>query len=378
MARVVLDHLTKKFDGARGDGWTAVSEVSLTVEDRELMVLVGPSGAGKSTLLRLIAGLEEVTHGTISLDGQIVNQLPPKDRDIAMVFQNLALYPHLTASENMALGLKLRKLPRAEIEPRVNAAADLLGLRPCLKRLPRSLSGGERQRVALGRAIVRQPKVFLFDEPLSNLDAPMRVQMRAELIRLHKQLAATMIYVTHDQAEAMTLGDRIVVLNQGVIQQVAAPMELYRHPANLFVAGFVGSPPMNFAAGILVSRGDTLTFVGHPDAADSSGDGLTVRLTEEQSARLQKWQDRQVVLGLRPEAITLHTATIPDAATSIAATVKGVEPLGADTFVHLTVGSQALIARVASKLRARVGDSCRLEFEMAQAHFFDPAGTLVI
>ena len=243
VARVDIADLSKQFQGPRGETVQALRNVDLVVEDHEWMVLVGPSGAGKTTLLRLIAGLEDITEGTISIGGQVMNRVPPKARDVAMVFQNHALYPHLTAGENLAFGLKLRKLPRAEIEQRVNAVVDLLGIRSCLDRLPRALSGGERQRVALGRAWVRQPKVFLFDEPLSSLDAPMRVEMRAELLRLRDRRGTTMIYVTHDQAEALKLGDRIAVMHQGTIQQVAAPAELYRRPANLFVAGFVGPPP---------------------------------------------------------------------------------------------------------------------------------------
>ncbi|HTZ20152.1 MAG TPA: ATP-binding cassette domain-containing protein, partial [Opitutaceae bacterium] len=245
MAKVVLDHLVKIFPEKGGPGVRAVNDVSLTVEDREFMVLVGPSGCGKSTTLRMIAGLEEIDQGTVTIDGRAVNDVPPKDRDIAMVFQNYALYPHLSVYDNLAFSLKLRKFPKTEIAVRVRAASALLGLDPYLSRKPKALSGGQRQRVAVGRAIVRQPKVFLFDEPLSNLDAKMRVAMRAEISKLHARLGATMIYVTHDQVEAMTMGDRICVMKDGNVMQVAEPLTLYDHPENLFVAGFIGSPPMN-------------------------------------------------------------------------------------------------------------------------------------
>ena len=248
MAQVVIEHLTKVFAGESGEPVRAVDGLSLVVEDREFLVLVGPSGCGKTTTLRLIAGLEEPTHGTISIGGRPVTNLPPKARDVAMVFQNPALYPHMTAYDNIAFGLTLRKCPKAEIQRRVMEAAELLGLNGCLPRRPQELSGGQRQRVAIGRAIVRRPALFLFDEPLSNLDAPLRAQMREEIARLHTQLGATMIYVTHDQVEAMTLGGRVAVLQAGVLQQVGPPVELYRHPANAFVARFIGALPMNFCS----------------------------------------------------------------------------------------------------------------------------------
>jgi multiple sugar transport system ATP-binding protein len=246
MARVVIENLTKVFHGPAGEIIRAVDGVTLAIEDQEFLVLVGPSGCGKTTTLRLIAGLEEATHGTISIAGQIVTDAVPKDRDVAMVFQNHALFPHLSAYENIAFGLRLRKCPSAEIERRVMEASEMLGLNGCLKRRPEELSGGQRQRVAIGRAIVRRPRLFLFDEPLSNLDAPLRAQMRDEIAALHAQLNATIIYVTHDQVEAMTLGDRVAVMQAGVIQQVGEPVELYRRPANPFVAGFIGAMPMNF------------------------------------------------------------------------------------------------------------------------------------
>ncbi|MCB1070377.1 MAG: sn-glycerol-3-phosphate ABC transporter ATP-binding protein UgpC, partial [Kiritimatiellae bacterium] len=247
MANVILENVRKIYPG----GFTAVHSANLEIKDKEFVVLVGPSGCGKSTTLRMIAGLEEISDGTIHIDGRKVNDVPPKDRDIAMVFQNYALYPHMSVRKNMAFGLKLRRFPRTEIDQRVEEAADILGIRELLERKPKALSGGQRQRVAVGRAIVRKPKAFLFDEPLSNLDAKMRVQMRMEISKLHTRLASTMIYVTHDQVEAMTMGDRIVVMKDGHIQQVAEPLELYNHPANQFVAGFIGSPPMNFFTGTI-------------------------------------------------------------------------------------------------------------------------------
>src|SRR3954451_14471298 len=260
MARVTVKNVSKIYPGDKGSDVIAVKDVSLDIPDREFVVLVGPSGCGKSTTLRMIAGLEEISRGEIFIDDRLVNNVPPKDRDIAMVFQNYALYPHMTVYDNMAFGLKLRKYPKAEIRKRVNDAASILGIENLLERRTKALSGGQRQRVALGRAIVRQPKVFLFDEPLSNLDAKMRVQMRTEITKLHQRLQATMIYVTHDQIEAMTMGDRIVVMNEGVVQQNDAPLTLYNNPVNLFVAGFLGSPPMNFISGTLKQDGEKIRF----------------------------------------------------------------------------------------------------------------------
>ncbi len=289
MAAVVLKDVRKIYNG----NTVAVDDFSLRVEDGEFVVLVGPSGCGKSTTLRLIAGLEEVDGGEIHIDGCLTNDLPPKDRNIAMVFQNYALYPHMDAYRNMAFGLKLRKYPREEIDDRVREAADILGIRDLLHRKPKELSGGQRQRVALGRAIVRKPKVFLFDEPLSNLDARLRVQMRTELSKLHARLNATMIYVTHDQVEAMTMGDRLVVMQDGRIQQVGAPVHLYRRPANRFVAGFIGSPAMNFLEGELV-RDAGLAF---------RGDGLRLPVPDRHRDSLSGYIGRRVILGIRPEHI---------------------------------------------------------------------------
>src|SRR5213080_984405 len=287
MAQVVLKDLNKKYDEVH-----AVKDVNLTIRDKEFMVLVGPSGCGKTTTLRMVAGLEEITSGEIAIGDRIVNDLPPKDRDIAMVFQNYALYPHMSVYDNMAFGLKMRKFPKAEIQKRVQDAAEILGIQELLKRKPRQLSGGQRQRVAVGRAIVRHPQVFLFDEPLSNLDAKLRVQMRVELKRLHDRLETTAIYVTHDQAEAMTLGDRVVVMRDGMVHQEGAPLELYQHPANRFVAGFIGSPAMNFIPVTITESNGSLR-------AESSG--LNIRLPDETAQRLRGHVNREVTLGVRPE-----------------------------------------------------------------------------
>ena len=287
MAQVVLERLTKVFQGPGGEGIRAVDNLSLVVEDKELLALVGPSGCGKTTTLRLISGLEEPTSGTISLNGQVVNRLPPKDRDIAMVFQNHALYPHMSVYENMAFGLKLRHFPKAEIDQRVKEAAQILDLGACLDRKPAALSGGQRQRVALGRAIVRRPKLFLLDEPLSNLDAQTRLQLRAEIARLHTRIGSTMIYVTHDQVEALTLGQRVAVMKDGVIQQVADPMTLYRQPANLFVAGFIGSPPMNFFDGTVSAEKDALVFEEQRSHGAALPQPITVLLDGVSALRLR-------------------------------------------------------------------------------------------
>ena len=328
MSEVVLQHVGKVY--GRGDA-PAVDDFDLTIRDGEFLVLVGPSGCGKSTTLRMVAGLGIPTSGAIRIGARDVTNLPPKDRDIAMVFQNYALYPHMTVAENMAFALRLRKFPKAEIARRVAAAAESLGLAPYLGRLPKALSGGQRQRVALGRAIVREPAVFLFDEPLSNLDAKMRVEMRAEIIRLHNRLGATMIYVTHDQTEAMTMGERIVVMNAGRIQQVAAPLELYNHPANPFVAGFIGTPPMNlFPAGTL---------------------------------------DPARIVGLRPENIALAA---PAARGGLAARVDFVEPLGNETLVHVVLNAARFhaIVRAPGFADLRPGASVSLLPDLSKAVAF--------
>jgi len=367
MARVVIENVSKIFKGSKRESVYAVRNICLTVEDKEFVVLVGPSGCGKSTTLRMIAGLEEIDEGTISIDGQVVNKVEPKDRDIAMVFQNYALYPHMTVFENMAFGLRLRKFPKAEIQQRVKETADLLGLAPYLDRLPKALSGGQRQRVAVGRAIVRKPKVFLFDEPLSNLDAQMRVQMRAEISRLHQRLGATMIYVTHDQVEAMTMGDRIVVIKDGVIQQAADPLTLYNQPANAFVAGFIGSPPMNLIRGTLVEQGGGWWLREKNPASP-----LLVGVAEMHRERLAGRIGQEILLGLRPEHIleSARRAAAPYGS-EVTATIEVVEPLGAETFLNLTTGAHTLVARVPAGVRPAVNEKLSLLFDMSQAHYFD-------
>ena len=373
MARVTLENLSKTYPDKTGPGATVVKGISLTVEDREFMVLVGPSGCGKSTTLRMIAGLEEISGGTVAIDGRVVNHVLPKDRDIAMVFQNYALYPHMSVYENMAFGLKLRNFPKAEIDARVREAAAMLGLEPYLDRRPKALSGGQRQRVAVGRAIVRKPKVFLFDEPLSNLDAQMRVSTRAEISKLHARLGATMIYVTHDQVEAMTMGDRICVMKDGVIMQVAAPLELYHRPANLFVAGFIGSPSMNFFRGTIRRSGTGLVFA----ETNSAAKPLTFALDTALAKRAAAHVDQAVVFGVRPEDV-LDASADSAAATGIEASVEVSEPLGAETLVHLTTGATSFIARMAPTVRYFPGQRVPLTFKFAQAHLFDAATELVL
>ena len=357
MADVVLKNVEKRFDKN-----TVVRNVNLKITDREFVVLVGPSGCGKSTTLRMIAGLEEVTTGEIHIDGKRVNDVPPKDRDIAMVFQNYALYPHMTVYENMAFGLKLRKYPRSEIESRVNETAGILGIGHLLARKPKALSGGERQRVAVGRAIVRKPKVFLFDEPLSNLDAKLRVQMRTEISKLHNSLDATIVYVTHDQVEAMTMGDRIAVMKDGEVQQVAAPLELYEKPANRFVAGFIGSPGMNFLEGRVVFNN------GHAEFDEGS---LRLPIPDGMRDALAPWKDRDVTFGIRPEDITsVETNKDWDEARQIRATVEVVEPMGSETYLYLTTGRYPFIARVDAFVDPDINTEMPLLVNMARAHFF--------
>lgn len=360
MAQVSIREVTKIYPG----GVKAVDRVSLDVESKEFVVLVGPSGCGKSTTLRMVAGLEEITSGKILIGDRVVNDVPPKDRDIAMVFQSYALYPHMTVFENMAFGLSLRGYPKWEIANRVKEAAEILGISRLLHRRPRELSGGERQRVALGRAIVRKPIVFLFDEPLSNLDAKMRVQMRTELNKLHLRLQSTMIYVTHDQMEAMTLGNRIAVMHQGVIQQVADPAALYAHPVNRFVAGFIGSPPMNFIPGRILRRNGRAYFEEGP---------LRVKVTDEMVPRLKSYEGKPVLFGIRPEDIydKLFVQYAPPENT-VTATVEVVEPMGAEVFLHLLVANHSVTARVGGHERPRVAQDMDLVFDMSKVHFFDP------
>jgi multiple sugar transport system ATP-binding protein len=370
MANVVLAHLAKTFPEKNGPGVRVVHGINLEVHDREFMVLVGPSGCGKSTTLRMIAGLEDITDGTISIAGRVVNDVLPKDRDIAMVFQNYALYPHMSVYENMAFGLKLRDFPAAEIDQRVRAAAAMLGLEALLDRQPKALSGGQRQRVAVGRAIVRQPKVFLFDEPLSNLDAKMRVSTRAEISKLHARLGATMIYVTHDQVEAMTMGDRICVMKDGRIMQVAKPLELYNHPANLFVAGFIGSPPMNFFRGTLQRRDGGMAFVETNPAARA----LTLALDGALAAKAGPHAGQPVVLGIRPEDV--HETFAPSEGHEVRVDIA--EPMGAETFLHLHSGATAFIARVAPGGTHDHDQKIRVRFDLAKAHLFDAASEDVL
>ncbi len=356
MAQVVLKDLNKKFDEVH-----AVKDVNLHIRDKEFVVLVGPSGCGKTTTLRMIAGLEEITAGEISIGDRVVNDLPPKDRDIAMVFQNYALYPHMSVYDNMAFGLKMRKFPKAEIEKRVREAAEILSIHELLKRKPRQLSGGQRQRVAVGRAIVRHPQVFLFDEPLSNLDAKLRVQMRVELKRLHERLATTAVYVTHDQVEAMTLGDRVVVMRDGWIQQVGEPLDLYSRPANRFVAGFIGSPAMNFA---------DVTIAEASGALWAENPGLRIRVPGHRADRLRPYKGQRVTLGVRPE--DLHPAGSADAAdATFNSVVEVVEPLGSEILLDVKAGPNALVARVDPSVRVKVHESIRLALDAQRLHFFD-------
>ncbi len=361
MANVKLDRIKKEYEG----GVVAVKGVSIDIRDKEFVVLVGPSGCGKSTTLRMIAGLEDISDGTLTIDGTVVNNVPPKDRDIAMVFQNYALYPHMNVYENMAFGLKLRKFPKEEIDVRVREAAKILSIEEYLDRKPKALSGGQRQRVAVGRAIVRKPKVFLFDEPLSNLDAKMRVQMRTEISKLHKRLDATMIYVTHDQTEAMTMGDRIVVMKDGNVMQIDSPLELYNNPANKFVAGFIGSPAMNFIEGTIV-KSSGMKFM-------EKGTTLSVDIPKDRQKRLEEYAGREIWLGIRPE----HISSEKSKGSKIRASVEVVEPMGNEIFVYFTCGGAPMVARMAP-MDMTVGQTADMTFDMSSAHFFDKKTELVI
>ncbi|MGI6611213.1 MAG: ABC transporter ATP-binding protein [Limnochordia bacterium] len=360
MAQVILQHVTKRFGNV-----VAVNDATLEVRDKEFMVLVGPSGCGKSTTLRMVAGLEDLTEGNIYIGETLVNDIPPKDRDIAMVFQNYALYPHMDVYNNMAFGLKLRKVPKAEIDRRVKEGARMLGIENLLDRKPKALSGGQRQRVAVGRAIVREPKVFLMDEPLSNLDAKLRVQMRAELSKLHARLQTTAIYVTHDQTEAMTMGDRICVLKDGVIQQVGAPLEIYNHPANMFVAGFIGSPPMNFIEGVLKRSGEDFLF-------DTGVFKLALDPERSREIRnLAAYVDKDVVLGIRPEDISDGKLEPGAGSNSVVAMVDVTELMGAEILVYLSKGEAQFIARVDPQSEATDGEEHPMTFNMKKIHLFD-------
>ena len=359
MAKVLLKNVKKVY----GNSVIAVNNVNIEIQDKEFMVLVGPSGCGKSTTLRMVAGLEELSDGEIRIDDVLVNDVPPKDRDIAMVFQNYALYPHMSVFDNMAFGLKLRKYPKEEIKQRVYEAANILGIQDLLGRLPKELSGGQRQRVAVGRAIVRKPKVFLFDEPLSNLDAKLRVQMRAEISKLHTRLQATMIYVTHDQMEAMTMGDRIAVMKDGYVQQIADPLTLYEKPVNKFVAGFMGTPAMNFMEGTLNKKRTGLYF---------NEENFEVKVPESMVSKVETHVGREVVLGIRPEDIhDKLSATNASPDNTINATVEVIEPLGAEGLLYLTTGKSPFIARVSSYDQIEINQDIELVFNMQKAHVFD-------
>lgn len=360
MASVTYDHVSKKF----GD-FTALNDLDIHVEDKEFLVLVGPSGCGKTTALRCLAGLEEVTSGNVMIGDQVVNDVAPKDRDIAMVFQSYALYPHMTVYDNMAFGLKLRKMPKDEIERKVNAAAQSLGIEQLLKRHPRELSGGQRQRVALGRAIVREPKVFLFDEPLSNLDAKLRVQTRSEISKMHLRLQTTFIYVTHDQTEAMTMASRIAVMNKGMLQQLDTPQTLYDRPANMFVAGFIGSPAMNFFNGKLRKEGEKL-FV-------ETG-GFAVEIPEDRRNMYMPMEGKDIIFGIRPENIHNPAFLPPEIrAATIEAKVDVTELMGNEIFLYLVSGNNNFVARVDPRTRFSIGEKVQLVFDMGNFHIFDPS-----
>ena len=371
MAKVVIENVSKIYPG----DVKAVDNANLVIEDREFVVLVGPSGCGKSTTLRMVAGLEEISSGSIYIDDKKVNDVPPKDRDIAMVFQNYALYPHMTVYKNMAFGLKLRKYPKQEIDQRVREAAQILGITDeQLERKPKALSGGQRQRVAVGRAIVRKPKAFLFDEPLSNLDAKMRVQMRAEISKLHSTLQSTMIYVTHDQVEAMTMGDRIVVMKDGLIQQVADPISLYDNPVNMFVAGFIGSPPMNFFHGTIEQRDGATWFT---EEVSGSGAAFSLPLSERIAAGVAGHVGKPVVFGVRPEDVALVSNPNGDR-DLVPAHVDVVEPMGAELVVYLKSASATFVARFDSHEKVTDGQELKLRFHLEKCHVFDRASEKVI
>jgi multiple sugar transport system ATP-binding protein len=359
LAEVVLKNVVKHFKSVR-----AVENLSIEIKDKEFAVFVGPSGCGKTTALRMIAGLEEVTSGDIFIDDRKVNDLPPKDRDIAMVFQNYALYPHMNVRENMGFGLRMRKFPKKEIDKRVGEAAEILGIRGLLDRKPKALSGGQRQRVAVGRAIVRKPQVFLFDEPLSNLDAKLRVTMRAEISKLHHRLKATIIYVTHDQVEAMTMADKIYIINEGILQQVGTPFEVYRHPQNVFVAGFIGSPAMNFIDAVVVQE-NTTSYI---DAG-----GYRLRLPPDFNSSMGAYIGKKVILGIRPE----YFSTGMDAAQErnsnrIKAKIEVVEPLGSEVYLYLVSGRHQMVAKLdAEEDQFKVGQIIEFGVDMNKTHLFD-------
>ena len=371
MAELKLKNIYKRYAG----GVTAVTDFNLDIADKEFIILVGPSGCGKSTTLRMIAGLEEISEGELYIDDKLVNDVAPKDRDIAMVFQNYALYPHMTVFDNMAFGLKLRKVPKDEIKRRVEEAAQILDIAHLLDRKPKALSGGQRQRVALGRAIVREPKVFLLDEPLSNLDAKLRAQMRTELIKLHKKLGTTFIYVTHDQVEAMTMGDRIVVMKDGFIQQCNTPQYLYEKPANLFVAGFIGSPQMNFIDAVLEKEGDKYVVKFGPEYA------FAAELTAEKAATegIDEYVGKEVIMGIRPEHLDDNVDVVANATSGVAEChVEVTELMGAETYLYLTCGDSNMTARVDPSTKAKAGDTIKISLNLNKIHLFDKDSEKVI
>jgi len=367
MASLSLKNIYKRYAG----GVTAVTDFNLDIADKEFIILVGPSGCGKSTTLRMIAGLEEISEGELYIGDRLVNDVAPKDRDIAMVFQNYALYPHMTVFENMAFGLKLRKTPKEEIKKRVEEAARILDITHLLDRKPKALSGGQRQRVALGRAIVREPQVFLLDEPLSNLDAKLRAQMRTELSKLHQRLGTTFIYVTHDQVEAMTMGDRIVVMKDGFIQQVDTPQNLYEKPCNIFVAGFIGSPQMNFIDATVKVEGEKVTI----NFADFS---IEVPEAKVASSKIKNYDGKAVTLGIRPEHMYDDEAHLAVGNGVIIADVEVTEMMGAETYLYLTCAGSPLTARVDPTTTARVGDTIKIAMDVNKIHVFDKDTETVI
>ena len=367
MASLSLQHINKTYP----NGFEAVKDFNLEIEDKEFIIFVGPSGCGKSTTLRMVAGLEEISSGTLKIGDKVMNDVEPKDRDIAMVFQNYALYPHMTVYDNMAFGLKLRKVPKDEIDKAVREAARILDLDKLLDRKPKALSGGQRQRVAMGRAIVRNPKVFLMDEPLSNLDAKLRVQMRIEIAKLHQRLGTTIIYVTHDQTEAMTLGTRIVVMKDGVIQQVDTPQNLYEKPQNLFVAGFMGSPQMNFLDAVVRINGTAVTL-------EVAGQSIPLPPAKAKKLIDGGYNGKTVTMGIRPEDVYDSEMFIETAKCVFSSTIKVYELLGAEVFLYFDLGEFAMTARVDPRSNARPGDTVRFAFDVEKIHVFDKETEQVI
>lgn len=364
MAEVNIKNVSKTYEGKN----VAVRDINITVSDKEFLVLVGPSGCGKSTTLRMVAGLEEITSGEIYIDNKLVNDISPKDRDIAMVFQNYALYPHMSVFDNMSFGLRLRKFEKSDIKKRVMEAAHILELGSFLDRKPKALSGGQRQRVALGRAIVRHPKVFLFDEPLSNLDAKLRVQMRTEISKLHKRLEATIIYVTHDQTEAMTMGDRIALMKDGIVQQIDTPLNLYKHPKNKFTAGFIGSPPMNFLSGRILNE-NGLVF-------KSIDNSLRIKLPESYKDLFRNHIDRDITIGIRPEDILLEQGNESDVY-ELSTQIEVAEQMGNETYLYFNLAGSQIIGRVKAIEKPVPGTALPLYLNLNRLHFFSQEGLAI-